>query len=31
VVQNILYSTSPATIEKSLATLQKAGKIDLLR
>ena len=30
VVQNILYSTSPATIEKSLATLQKAGKIQLI-
>ena len=30
VVQNILYSTSPATIEKSLAALQKAGKIQLI-
>ena len=30
VVQNILYATSPATIEKSLATLQKAGKIQLI-
>ncbi|MCR5185441.1 MAG: Fic family protein [Bacilli bacterium] len=30
VVQNILYSTSPATIEKSLASLQKNGKIQLI-
>ena len=30
VVQNVLYSTSPATIEKSLASLQKAGKIQLI-
>ena len=30
VVQNVLYATSPATIEKSLAALQKAGKIQLI-
>lgn len=30
VIQNVLYSTSPATIEKSLASLQKAGKIQLI-
>ena len=30
VVQNILYSTSPATIEKALASLQKANKIQLI-
>ena len=30
VVQNILYSTSPATIEKALASLQRSGKIQLI-
>lgn len=30
VVQNILYSTSPATIEKALASLLKANKIQLI-
>jgi len=30
VVQNILYSTSPATIEKALASLLRANKIQLI-
>ena len=30
VVQNILYSTSPATIEKALSSLQRANKIQLI-
>lgn len=30
VIQNVLYATSPATIEKALASLQKAGKIQLI-
>lgn len=30
VVQNVLYATSPATIEKSLASLQKSGRIQLI-
>lgn len=30
VVQNVLYATSPATIEKGLAALQRSGKIQLI-
>ena len=30
VIQNVLYATSPATIEKSLSSLQKAGRIQLI-